>query len=156
MPYLFGHTGRRATTPNHWAGRACGTSSSARGGGNEDADHDGRADCCARQPLIFQHIPIARYACRLGDHSPITRATPSTSPGAQEHAHPQALCIEDDSQSEQVVQPGTNAPHLAPSLQAPGAFAEDPDEAGGATMVEGGAPAPLVDPTAHSRLSQRR
>ncbi len=65
-------------------------------------------------------------------------------------------CIEDDSQSEQVVQPGTNAPHLAPSLQAPGAFAEDPDEAGGATTVEGGAPAPLVDPTAHSRLSQRR
>src|SRR5260221_6307825 len=55
-------------------------------------------------------------------------------------------CIEHDSQSEQVMQPGTNAPRLAPSLQAPGAFAEDPDEAGGATTVEPGAPAPLVDP----------
>src|SRR5260221_5106373 len=55
-------------------------------------------------------------------------------------------CIEHDSQSEQVVQPGTNAPRLAPSLRAPGAFVEDPDEAGGATTVEGGAPAPLVDP----------
>src|SRR5260221_3736003 len=56
------------------------------------------------------------------------------------------IMIEHDSQSEQVVQPGTNAPRLAPSLQAPGAFAEDPDEAGGATTVEPGAPAPLVDP----------
>src|SRR5260221_763946 len=58
------------------------------------------------------------------------------------------IMIEHDSQSEQVVQPGTNAPRLAPSLQAAGAFAEDPDEAGGATTVEPGAPAPLVDPEA--------
>jgi len=55
-------------------------------------------------------------------------------------------CIEHDYQSEQVVQHGTNAPRLAPSLQAPGAFAKDPDEAGGATTLEDGAPAPLVDP----------
>ena len=55
-------------------------------------------------------------------------------------------CIEHDSQSEQVMQHGTNTPRLAPSLQAPGAFAKDPDEAGGATMLEDSALAPLIDP----------
>jgi len=57
-----------------------------------------------------------------------------------------SLCIEHDSQSEQVVQHGTNTPRLVPSLQAPGAFVKDPDEAGGATTLEDSAPAPLVDP----------
>jgi hypothetical protein len=41
------------------------------------------------------------------------------------------------------VHPSTNAPRLAPSLQVPGAFPEDPDEAGGVTMEEGGALAQL-------------
>ena len=40
---------------------------------------------------------------------------------------------------------GTNAPRLAPCLQASEAFAEDPDEAGEVTMTEDGAPAPLQD-----------
>jgi len=66
-------------------------------------------------------------------------------PRRSTHTH-KSLCIEHNSQSEQVVQHGTNTPHLAPSLQAPGAFAKDPDKAGGATTLEDGAPAPLVDP----------
>ena len=53
---------------------------------------------------------------------------------------------EHDSHSEQVVQPGTNAPRPAPSMKTPGASTEEPDEAGGVTALEGGAPAPLVDP----------
>jgi len=43
------------------------------------------------------------------------------------------------------VQLGTNTPCLAPCLQASEAFAEDPDEAGGVTMMEDGAPAPPLD-----------
>ena len=40
---------------------------------------------------------------------------------------------------------GTNAPRLAPCLQASEAFAEDPDEAGGVTTMEDGAAAPPLD-----------
>jgi hypothetical protein len=54
-----------------------------------------------------------------------------------------APCIEHDSQSEEAVHPGTNFHRLAPSLQIPGPFAEDPDEAGGVMIAEDGAPAPL-------------
>jgi len=41
---------------------------------------------------------------------------------------------------------GTHAPHLAPSLQRPGAFAEDPGESGGVPTAENGALPPLADP----------
>jgi len=41
---------------------------------------------------------------------------------------------------------GTDAPHLAPSLQRPGAFAEDPGESGGVPTAEKGASPPLADP----------
>jgi len=40
---------------------------------------------------------------------------------------------------------GTNAPCLAPCLQASEAFTEDPDKAGGVTTMEDGAPAPPLD-----------
>ena len=40
---------------------------------------------------------------------------------------------------------GTNAPRLAPCLQAPEAFVEDPDEAGGVATMEDSALAPLED-----------
>jgi len=39
-------------------------------------------------------------------------------------------------QTEEVVHLGTNTLHLTPGLQAPGAFAKDPDKAGGVTMME--------------------
>ncbi len=89
------------------------------------------------------HRPLRLPTWRPQPHHPSNpkRAQPRRSMRTHKSS-----CIEHDSQSEQVVQPGTNAPRLAPSLQAPGAFAEDPDEAGGVTTVEGGAPAPLVDP----------
>jgi len=54
-------------------------------------------------------------------------------------------CIVHNIQTEEVVHLGTNPLCLAPGLQAPGAFAEDPDEAGGATTTETSAPAPLKD-----------
>jgi len=54
-------------------------------------------------------------------------------------------CIVHDIQTEEVVHLGTNPLRLTPSLQAPGAFAEDPDEAGGVMMTETGALAPLED-----------
>jgi len=41
---------------------------------------------------------------------------------------------------------GTDAICLAPSLQCPGAFAEDPGESGGVLTVENGAPPPCADP----------
>ena len=44
------------------------------------------------------------------------------------------------------MQPGTNAPCLASSLQVPGVFTEDSDEAGGVPTEEGGALTPLKDP----------
>jgi len=53
------------------------------------------------------------------------------------------LCIAYSLQAEEVVHPGTNPLRLMPGLHAPGAFAEDPDEAGGVTTTETGAPAPL-------------
>jgi len=56
------------------------------------------------------------------------------------------LCTEHDPQSEEVVHSGTNAPRLAPSLHAPGAFLKGPDKAGGVTTEEGGAPAPFKAP----------
>ena len=55
------------------------------------------------------------------------------------------LCIAHGFQAEEVVHPGTNPLHLAPGLQALGAFAEGPDAAGGVIMTETGAPAPLED-----------
>jgi len=55
------------------------------------------------------------------------------------------LCILHGLQAEEVVHPGTNPFHLAPSLQALGAFAEGPDAAGGVTTTETGALAPLED-----------
>ena len=54
-------------------------------------------------------------------------------------------CIAHDLQSEEVVHPGTNVPCLAPCLQASEAFTEDPDEAGGVTMMEDGVPAQRKD-----------
>jgi len=55
------------------------------------------------------------------------------------------LCISHGLQAEEAVHPGTNPFHLAPGLQALGAFAEGPDAAGGVTTTETGAPAPLKD-----------
>ena len=40
-----------------------------------------------------------------------------------------------------VAHAGTDAPHLKPNMQHPGAFTEDPEELGGVTMLEDGAPA---------------
>jgi len=54
-------------------------------------------------------------------------------------------CIVHDIQSGEAVHLGTNAPCLAPCLQASEAFAEDPDEAGGVMMMEDGAAAPPLD-----------
>jgi len=54
-------------------------------------------------------------------------------------------CIMHDIQSGEAVHLGTNAPCLAPCLQASEAFAEDPDEAGGVTTMEDGAVAPPLD-----------
>ena len=54
-------------------------------------------------------------------------------------------CNTHDIQSGEAVHLSTNAPHLAPCLQASGAFAEDPDKAGGVTTMEDGALAPLQD-----------
>lgn len=45
--------------------------------------------------------------------------------------------------SERLAQSGTHAPRLAPSLQRPEAFVEDPGEPGGVRTVQDGAPAPL-------------
>jgi hypothetical protein len=50
-----------------------------------------------------------------------------------------------NTQSGEVVHLGTNAPHLAPCLQASEAFAEDPDKAGGVTTMEHGVLAPPQD-----------
>jgi len=55
------------------------------------------------------------------------------------------LYIVHNIQSEEAVHLGTNTPCLVPCLQAPEAFVEDPDEAGGVAMMEDGAPAPLED-----------
>jgi len=55
------------------------------------------------------------------------------------------LCIVHNIQSGEAVHLGTNAPRLAPCLQASEAFAEDPDEAGGVTTMEDGAAAPPLD-----------
>jgi len=51
------------------------------------------------------------------------------------------LCIVHNIQTEEVVHLGTNTLHLMPGLQAPGAFAKDPDEAGGVTTMEDSVPA---------------
>ena len=55
------------------------------------------------------------------------------------------LCIVHDIQSGEAVHLGTNAPCLAPCLQASEAFAEDPDKAGGVMTMEDGVPAPPLD-----------
>jgi hypothetical protein len=59
---------------------------------------------------------------------------------------PKPSCTAHDFQSGRMVHPGTSPPCLAPSLRASGVFAEDPDEAGGVTMKEGGAQAQTKDP----------
>jgi hypothetical protein len=53
-------------------------------------------------------------------------------------------CIENRFQSDQAAHPDTSIPRLAPSLQAPGAFAKDLDEAGGVTVPEDCVPAALL------------
>jgi hypothetical protein len=70
---------RRASPPDCRAGRASGVSSSARGGGKEDAEQEQRAGCCAGHPLDFQHTLniLHHHACRFGGHSP----------AAQMHTH---------------------------------------------------------------------
>jgi len=55
------------------------------------------------------------------------------------------LCIVHNIQSGEAVHLGTNAPCLAPCLQASEAFAEDPDEAGGVTTMEDSVAAPPLD-----------
>jgi hypothetical protein len=55
------------------------------------------------------------------------------------------LYIVHDIQPGEVVHLSTNAPCLAPYQQASEAFAEDPDKAGGVTMMEDGVLAPLQD-----------
>jgi len=54
-------------------------------------------------------------------------------------------CIVHDIQSGEAVHLGTNAPRLAPCLQASEAFTEDPDKAGGVTTMEDSAAAPPLD-----------
>src|SRR5260221_7749526 len=71
-------------------------------------------------------------------------ATPQPRSHIRTRAHNPSR-IAHDIQTGRVVHPGTSPPHLAPGLQAPGAFAEDPDEAGGVTTAEGGARHPLED-----------
>ena len=58
----------------------------------------------------------------------------------------QTSCAAHDFQSRRMVHPGTSPPCLTPSLRAPEAFVEDPDEAGGAMPEEGSAQAQLKDP----------
>jgi len=95
----------------------------------------------------------------VGSEQTAVPGTPSTSNAPQSPHGPDSspvqphrtahihmpLCIMHDIQTEEVVHLGTNTLHLAPGLQAPGAFAEDPDEAGGVTTMEVGAPAPSQD-----------
>ena len=54
-------------------------------------------------------------------------------------------CIAHDTQPGEAVHLSTNAPPLAPCLQSSEVFAEDPDEAGGVTLMEDGVPAPPRD-----------
>lgn len=56
------------------------------------------------------------------------------------------LCIVCNLQAgEGVVHSGTNAPHIAPGLQVPETFAEDPVEAGGVWTVDDGSPVMYED-----------
>ena len=99
-----------------------------------------QAGCCTGYPLNFQHTLATpqRHACQFRGHPPPTRSAAHTCPH-------KPLCIVHDFQS------GSGAPwHLVPSLQASGAFAEDPDKAGGVVTVEDGAPAPTPRRRRHS------
>jgi len=77
--------------------------------------------------------------------SPIPANSEATAQPCRSMRTDKPLYIKHDSQSEEVVHSGTNAPHLAPSLHVPSAFLEDPDEAGGVTTEEGSVPKPLED-----------
>ena len=92
--------------------------------------------------------------------TPLTSNTPSsplTATPADSEATPQLRtrkrthtltpsCIEHDAHSGGTVHVGINAPCFAHGLQAPGAFAKAPDEAGGVTTEGDSVRAPLKDP----------
>ena len=103
------------------------------------------APCCTAI-LAAEDSRVLRYSRIAQDRRPtprlpIRRLQPSRA-GAHTRVHPSPRA------SRMTFSPGewctlAPPPHLAPGLQTSGAFAEDQDEAGGVTMAEGGALAPI-------------
>jgi len=130
---------------------------------NSNAARTINADAADRH-VCQQHrrlhpFPAPPYATTSANASAPARPSRRHSPTAQTHARIQALVHRARLQSGRVAHPGTSRsspPHLAPGLQASGAFAEDQDEAGGVTTAEGGALAPIRRRWRHSVVIRGR
>jgi len=124
-----------------------------------NADAADRHVCQQHRRLL--PFPAPPYATTSANASAPARPSLSTAT-AQPRRRTRAFkpsCIAHDFQSGRVAHPGTSRsspPHLAPGLQASGAFAEDQDEAGGVTTAEGGALAPIRRSWRHSVVIRGR